>query len=140
MLTKKYKKYILSHHLPKDYRRCIKFKNNNKVYFICSRCFGLYFGFFIFLILFFVFQDILYNTNFVLYLFPLPAIIDWSIHRFSVYQGTNSLRVATGFLLGIAYAGLFHIFIKNPLNLNFWIVVIGYLVIGILIFKLTNKN
>ena len=140
MLAKKYRKYILSHHLPKDYKRCINFKINNKIYFICSRCFGLYLGFLTFLILLSIFQNTLYNINFVLYLFPLPAVIDWSLHRFSVYQGTNSSRVATGFLLGIAYAGLFHIFIKNPLDLNFWVVVIGYLIVGILIFKLTNKK
>jgi hypothetical protein len=61
------------------------------------------------------------------------------MHRFNIYQGTNSSRVATGFLLGIAYAELFYTFIKNPLDLNLWIVIISYLIIGMLIFRLTNK-
>jgi len=138
MLAKKCRKYILSHHLPKDYKRCIKFEVNNKVYLICSRCLGLYLGFIIFLPLFFMFQNFLYNINFILYLLPLPAIIDWSIHRFGIYQGTNSSRIATGFFLGVAYAGLLFTFIKNPLDSNFWIVIISYLIIGATIFKLTK--
>jgi uncharacterized membrane protein len=131
------KKYILSHHLPKDYKRCLKFRINKKAYFICSRCFGLYLGFFIFLVLFYIFQ--IPSFTFILYLFPIPALVDWSMYRFNIYQGTNSSRIITGFLLGITYAGLLHTFIKNPLDFNFWFVVSIYLIIGTLIFKLTNK-
>lgn len=132
-----YKKYILSHHLPKDYYRCIKLRARGKTYLICSRCFGLYVGFFTFLIFIFFSEFVSYRI--ILYLFPIPAFLDWSLHKFRIYKGNNVSRIMSGILLGIAYAGLFHTFIRNPFDFDFFVVIITYLIAGILVFKFSDS-
>ena len=115
-------KYVLSHHLPKDYNRCLAIKFHDKTVRICSRCFGWYTSFVIFWIMLFIeFDFFLSYETIILYLFPLPAIADWSLHRFGIYDGTNLSRVITGFMIGLTFASLLYVFVKNPLDMNFWI-------------------
>lgn len=139
MASKNPWKYLLSHHLPKEYNRCIILKFHNKKIRICSRCSGWYISFLLFWVLFFSGLNFFLNYKIIiLYLFPIPAIIDWSLHRFKIYQGINLLRIITGFLIGLTFALLWYSFIINPLDVNFWIVSISYTIIAMIIFKITK--
>jgi len=81
---------------------------------------------------------ILSYKTIILYLFPIPAIIDWGLHRFKIYDGSNLSRIFTGFLIGLTFATLLYTFIKNAFDINFWIVSIIYTVIVAIIFKITK--
>jgi len=132
-------KYLLSHHLPKDYDRCLQVNFNDRKVRICSRCLGWYTSFLLFWVL--LFLDLTFLLSYemvVLYFFPAPAMIDWALHRFSLYNGSNLSRVSTGFLLGFTFAMLSYIFITNPLSVNFWVVSVLYTSIGVVIFKITS--
>ena len=131
--------YLLSHHKSKDYDRCFLFRFRGKKVFICSRCCGWYSSFLLFWVLLFLGVKIfLVNNLFALYFLPMPAIIDWGIHRFRIYHGTNLSRLFTGFLLGFAFANLAYIFLQNPFNINFWEVAISYLIIVAIIYAASD--
>ncbi len=139
MTSKSPWKYLLSHHLPKEYNRCFLIKFRNRKIRICSRCSGWYISFLLFWFLLLMGSDFLLNyKNIILYLFPIPAIIDWSLHRFKIHEGNNFSRIITGFLIGLTFATLLYSFIINPLDINFWIVSILYASMSILIFKITK--
>ena len=133
------RKCLLSHHEPKDYNRCFLIKFGDKKYYICSRCSGWYISFILFWIILLIGIDfILSYKTIILYLFPIPAIVDWSLHRFRIYDGNNFSRILTGFLIGLTFATLLYTFIKNPFDTDFWIVSIIYTVIVAIIFKNTQ--
>jgi len=139
MTSKNPWKYLLSHHLPKDYDRCLQINVNDRKVRICSRCLGWYISFFLFWVLLFLDLNFLLNYKMIiLYFFPAPAMIDWSLHRFGFYSGNNLSRVSTGFLLGLTFAMMTYLFIKNPLRVHFWIVSVLYISIGVVIFKVTS--
>jgi len=137
MLSAKYKRLILAHHLPKDYDRCIKIGKSH----FCTRCIGLYVGLFTFLILFF---NNLFFTNsqilYMVYLLPILPGIDWSIHKFNIYQGTNLTRIVTGYIMGIAYAGIIYSLYKNIFNYTIWVTIFIYVTIIILVIKFTEQK
>ena len=133
------RKYLLSHHEPKDYNRCFLIKIGDKEYYICSRCSGWYISFILFWIILFMGIDLILNyKTIILYLFPIPAIVDWSLHRFNVCDGNNFFRILTGFLIGLTFATLLYTFIKNPFDIDFWTVSIIYITIVAIIFKQTK--
>jgi len=133
--------YALSHHRPKDYDRCFSITVGGKEHRLCSRCLGWYSSFAIF------WSVLPFGINFfpdhgllVLYLFPIPAVADWSLHRFKIYGGTNLTRFGTGFLLGFTFASLLYILLKNPLDPNFWVVTITYTIVITAVFHCTGMS
>jgi len=139
MMFKEIQKYLLSHHEPKDYNRCLLIKFGGKEYYICSRCSGWYSSFILFWIFLLIGIDFILSYKIIiLYLFPIPALIDWSLHRFRICNGNNLSRILTGFLIGLTFATLLYTFIKNPFDINFWIVSIIYTFIVVIIFKITK--
>lgn len=52
----------------------------------------------------------------VLFILPLPAIIDWAIGFIWEVKGYNWIRTLTGFLLGVSLSRLMWLHIKNPFN------------------------
>ena len=126
--------------MPKDYDRCVKAKVNKKTYYVCARCLGLYIGLITFLIVFFsnVFFDYI-SIVLAAYIFPIPAFLDWSLHKFKKSQGTNVSRIITGFMVGITYAALIYLFVRNPFDYNFWIVIVAYAALLIILLKLLKK-
>lgn len=133
--------YLLSHHFPKDYHRCLSFSLFGKKHFICTRCLGWYIAFFLFwpLSVSGLLNLIKYNPLF-LYLLPLPALADWTLHRFGIYEGTNYSRFFTGTLLGLSFGMLLNSFISNIFDPNFWIISICYTFYVAIIMKRTNPN
>lgn len=139
MMLKEIRNYILSHHEPKDYNRCFFITLHEKRTYICSRCAGWYTSFLLFWILSFLRVEFFLNYSFIiLYFFPMPAIIDWSLHRFKIYEGTNLTRIFSGFLIGLTFATLLYTFLKNPFNMDFWLVSITYSMITFFVFKFTK--
>jgi uncharacterized membrane protein len=133
--------YALSHHQPKDYDRCFSITVSGKEHRLCSRCLGWYSSFTIFWsVLPFGIDFLLDHGLLILYLFPIPAVADWSLHRFKIHEGTNLTRFGTGFLLGFTFANLLHILLKNPLDPNFWVVTIAYTTIVTAVFHYTNMS
>ena len=130
--------YALSHHQPRDYGRCFSITVGGKERHLCSRCLGWYSSFAIFwIVLPFGVNFFLDHGLLVLYLFPMPAVVDWGLHRFGIYEGTNLTRVFTGFLLGFTFADLSYVLLKNPLDPNFWAVTITCTTIVAAIFRYT---
>lgn len=131
--------YILSHHEPKDYNRCLSLTVAGNKYNICSRCAGWYSSFLFFWILLAIDIDFLLNYNIVIiFLFPIPAIFDWSLHKFKIYKGTNASRFITGLFLGLAFATILYIFFRNPFDPLIWIVSLLYTTIIAIIFHFTR--
>lgn len=139
MMSQKILDYILSHHEPKDYGRCFSITISRKKYHFCSRCVGWYSSFLIFWFTLFLGINFLPNYEFVvLYLFPIPAIVDWSLHKFEIYDGTNFSRILTGFLIGFTFANLLYIFFRNPFDCHFWAVTICYAMIVMAVLNSTK--
>jgi uncharacterized membrane protein len=72
----------------------------------CARCFGAWIGYLVGFILSSPFWlGYLHVNNFTLvfviaWIFAIPALIDWSTAKLGLWEGKNSIRVATGFLYG----------------------------------------
>lgn len=126
-------KYMFSHHKKEDYYKCYLLNLRNTQIAICSRCFGIYLGILMGIILFSlqIFDKNLYY--FLIAFFPIFALIDWSISVFSKSKSNNFFRTSSGMFLGIAYAfGVILFFKTFP---NYFIIIIGffYLIITFLL-------
>lgn len=69
----------------------------------------------------------------------MPAIIDWSLHRLRIYEGTNILRVVTGLLIGLTFATLLYTFLETPFDINFWSVSMIYILTVSIIFNFSKR-
>jgi uncharacterized membrane protein len=87
-----------------------KIRLDDKTYYVCARCSGLYLGIFIgfplsFVMLFFF--PIVYSlgdigTTVIAVLISLPAIIDWTTQRLALRNSRNGIRFGTAFPTGFA--------------------------------------
>lgn len=94
--------YVLSHHVPLEYYRCIQMPWRGKKYYVCARCFGVYFGAILGIIASFFWKiDAMLPE-----LLPLPAMIDWTVHILNLWNGNNAIRIVSGVFLGFAYGVL----------------------------------
>ncbi len=132
-------KYILSHHLAKEYFKCYKIRLFKKYLRICSRCLGVYLGiFFGFLICNkFSFEK---EITYILVLFlPVFALIDWHITEITNYKSKNLIRTLSGFLLGIAYSLGLLAFIKNFPDLFLIFIGFFYFTLSVILYLLNRK-
>jgi len=75
---------------------------NSEPMAVCTRCFAIYFGAFIFL-LFIIIQKKIYNLNpGWMIIFSLPAIIDFMLEKLGFYVNIPIIRVLTGLIFGVA--------------------------------------
>lgn len=90
--------FILSHHAPENYHKCIVIFNQR----VCSRCFGIFIGFLNGLQLsnFFFFEEY-YLAAIVL--FPIPMLVDWYRSNRKISKSSNLIRAFSGFIFGIIY-------------------------------------
>lgn len=112
------RQYLLSHHEPSEYHRCHTLQIRGRPVQFCARCSGIYPGIAVGLGLFAT--GLLASIQLVVVaLFPLPALIDWSLTSFRPAKGSNAIRTVTGGLLGIGYGlGLGHLLVdREPLVL-----------------------
>lgn len=99
---RKTRRYLLSHHEPADWDRCHQPMVFGRQLRICARCSGIYPGIIVGLLAG-VLGKVPLSPVLILALFPLPALVDWSLSTFANRTGNNLVRTATGALLGSAY-------------------------------------
>ncbi len=131
---------LIAHHEPDQFHKTIGFHVSNKDIRLCARCTGVYFGIITTLLSFLlsittphIFQLV------IIFTFPIPAIIDWGLDKYSLWGGSNTTRFVSGLMLGICYIFLWVRFIQNPLDIVVWSVAIVYVTIVGLILYMHNK-
>ena len=103
-------KYPFCHHRPE---RTFKIK---KYYFpVCSRCTGLYLGFFVSIILLSL-VNFSHTNILMVFLMLIPCGVDGASQLLGLRESTNSLRFLTGLIAGIGLGMLLFI-ISAYLNL-----------------------
>jgi len=104
--------------------------------YICARCLGLYFGFFLFLFSLILVQPlmrIIQNLNsfelvLICFVLTLPLFFDWLSQSKGIRHSTNSIRLVSGLLTSLSgaimIAGVQAIWITAPIGL-LWFLTIG---------------
>ncbi|MCD6547244.1 MAG: DUF2085 domain-containing protein [Nanoarchaeota archaeon] len=134
-----YDEFILSHHNPDEYYRCYLIKLFGKSIHVCARCLGVY-SFAILSFVFYFLVNLSSSLNLViLYLFPIPAFVDWGLYRFKIWKGINPIRTLTGAFLGITYGRLGFLFVENPFNIHIYIVALSYIILAFLILRISLR-
>lgn len=131
---------LIAHHEPDQFYKTIEISFFNKNIRLCTRCTGIYFGI-ILTLLYFLLSFTIPNIIelIVIYAFPIPAILDWSLEKYNLWKGNNATRFVSGFILGICYVFIWLRFIQNPLDTIVWTVAIVYSTLVALILYMHNK-
>jgi uncharacterized membrane protein len=90
--------YLLSHHETAERHHCHRVRIFDRQLFLCARCSGLYPGLFAAIL-----APISVWPLAVIGFLPLPALVDWTVTRFTGSRSNNYIRTLTGFLLGYGY-------------------------------------
>ena len=134
---------LLCHHPPSDYDRCVKLPFGKQQVLVCTRCFGYILTFFPLAIAqFFGLLVILSDYRFLGFLLPLPAFVDWFFSRLFT-SGNNFSRLLTGAFLGVGTNILIASVIRNPLDLEIYLVVAFYFlltIVGLILVRRVKKN
>lgn len=72
---------------------------------VCSRCFGVYFGLFLGIVVYPLWRaidEIEPLPRFWLFLSLIPMAVDWSLTFFGIWENTHLSRLITGLILGFA--------------------------------------
>lgn len=121
-----FNEFFFSHHRPENYDRCYFINLFGKKVHICARCLGLYpLALISFVMYFFLSLPEIWNL-YLLYLFPIPAFVDWGLHRFDIFHGFNPTRTITGALMGSTYGRIGYNLINNPFKIHTPLVIILY--------------
>lgn len=88
---------LLSHHHSRDQYRCLRIVWRGKPVLLCARCSGMVLGMFAGVIL-----QVLSLAGPPSYLHWL-ALVDWILGVAGLWRGCNTVRVASGILLGLYY-------------------------------------
>lgn len=134
--------FLISHHYAEDYERCYKIKILGKIFPFCARCITLYPVALILLFLQLKVLKIPAHYDFLLlFIFPLPAFIEWGGRKINLWKSSNFYRSATGVFFGIGLSRGFYYYFLNythPLVWMQWIyflLLFGIIVIFIKIIK-----
>lgn len=105
---------LLSHHRPEKLHRTIHVSFRGKKVYLCARCTGKYTG------ILSVFVTWFLGFNFPIWLYlplvsilPVPTIVDWVMQSCRLRESKNTIRICTGYLLGIGEALFFLMLIKG---------------------------
>ena len=128
---------FLSHHLEGEYDRCLNLPFGSRHWRICTRCTGVYIG-----ILTGILANLLISINSlslmkVMFVFPLPAFVDFYLNQANIYSGTNETRLITGILLGFMYPAFVFSILTEPFNPYPYLAVLIY---GLTALLLINKS
>ncbi|WP_123537087.1 DUF2085 domain-containing protein [Halosimplex salinum] len=96
------RRYLLSHHEPREYYRCHTVTVSDRTVRLCARCSGIYPG--ILGGLAFVLTDTAPAAwPWLVVCGPAPALVDWAATTFTDRRGSNAVRTGSGVLLGLGY-------------------------------------
>lgn len=127
---------LLAHHEPDKFYKTFEVSFFYKKIRLCARCTGIYSGI-IFTILYFLLSLHISHSIalIIIYVFPIPAILDWGIEKYNLWKGNNTTRLVSGFLLGICYVFLWTKFIRNPFDIEVWVIAIVYVIIAYFVLR-----
>jgi len=98
---------LLSHHRPEQLHRTIHVNFRGRNVYLCARCTGEYSGILsLFIAWFFGFEFPAWLYLPLISTLPLPSAFDWVTQSCKLRESRNTIRISTGFLLGIT-KGLF---------------------------------
>jgi uncharacterized membrane protein len=129
--------YILSHHQPKNIYRCYNITFFGRNLHLCSRClgaipgllFGIYLGFW---------QNVQISLA-AIALSGVPTLVEKYLTGVKKYDGFNSIRTLTGFLLGLGYIQGLTFLVRNYTNVLVYAVAAFYLAAGTLLLEAENS-
>jgi uncharacterized membrane protein len=93
---------LICHQLPER-----SFHVSGEHFAVCSRCFGVYFGLLLGLLIYPLWRkidDVEPLPRFWLFLSLIPIGVDWSLGVFGIWENTHLSRSLTGVILGVACA------------------------------------
>ena len=109
---------LLSHHKPDKLHRTIHINIRGKTIYLCARCTGKYSALLSVFIAWFLGYGFPAWAYFPLFTFlPLPSVVDWFTQSCKLRESKNTIRVCTGFLLGIAEGLVLLTIVKGMLHL-----------------------
>ena len=95
--------FLLSHHPPEEYHRCLQINIGKKTIHTCARCTGSYIGFIIGIALVYYYISLpMLWLDIIIFIFPAPGVIDWGTQTYGLRESRNAIRVITGILYGFA--------------------------------------
>ena len=114
--------FLLSHHVPTRYGRTLRLAVGRRTIRLCARCTGQTVGALTFLLLCLTSvplrSSLLLPTVQVLFdSAPLLAAFDWLTQSLGERESTNSLRVLSGFLLGMSFADVLYLLLAGKWSL-----------------------
>lgn len=86
---------------------------------------------FLFIFLNFKIKINLLVETIVLFILPIPALLDWSISFVLKYDGYNLIRFISGILIGISLSRLIYLHMLNPFNI---ISLVGFVLYAFFVF------
>lgn len=133
------RRYLLSHHEPREWYRCYQPVVLGRRFRLCARCSGIYPGIAAGL-LGYGFGPSFVTSIALVVLLPLPALVDWILTTFTPRRGYNAVRTATGLLLGYGY-GLGLGLVLGDATIGVLLVGIGYAIVTfclLVVYRSTN--
>ena len=128
---KKNKRYLLSHHLPKDNNRCLTAATTK----ICARCAGIYIS----IIISILFTEQILSQP-ILVLFAIPGLVEWTAHRWKGISLNAEILFVNGFLMGVAYSYFLFNILRNQITIEMISIVAIYFGIFTLIILAKKKK
>jgi uncharacterized membrane protein len=132
-------KYLLSHHSCEEYYKCLKLEYSKKTYYFCSRCLGIYIGLTA-NCLYYIYISKTSLPYSMIFLLPAFALIDWTITAFGFNKSSNSLRILSGFLLGIAYFNGVVVFFRDFPDYNVASIGVFYALFALILLYLKERK
>ena len=132
---------LLSHHMPEKLHRTIRVGFRGRNVYFCARCTGIYSGILsVFVVSFFRFIFPTWLILPLIALLPLPSAVDWVSQSCKKRESRNTIRIVTGFLLGIG-EGLVILLLLKGLFILFLqaLVIVGAYILSILLIALKTK-
>jgi uncharacterized membrane protein len=107
--------FLLAHHGPGHLDRCYQVWLGRKPIWLCARCVGVYPVLLAMLSVQLVAGYPPSSLDWLwLFVFPLPALVDWFLARLGFRPGNNVGRTATGVLLGLSLGRMIYLNMIEP--------------------------
>lgn len=119
---------LLSHHRPERLHRTLHLRLRGRNIYLCARCTGEFMGILALFIPWFLGIELppwLFLP--LISILPLPSAADWVTQSCKLRESRNTIRVSTGFLLGITKGLLLLMLVKGL----FYMLIPAFAIIGV---------